>query len=525
MTTGQVSGRAEVTIADGTVTGRIKDGVLTFLGIPYAAPPVGDLRWRPPERPSKFGRLEATRFAGPCAQVTGLGSYSGPPSTNEDCLYLNVFTITTGGPLKPVLVWLHGGGNVGGTSADYDASKLATGGPLGTPVVVVTLNYRLNLFGFLSADHLNAEGHASVNYGLLDQQAALAWVRDNIAAFGGDPDNVTLAGQSAGAINTGAHLISPGAADLFHRAIMQSMPAANLNFRSGDEALEQGNAFARAAGCSGSAGMRNLSAARVLQLQGTHNALGPYLTPTPIVDGTIVPMMPEEAWAAGSYHHMPILGGTVRNEGSFRLAAAEYFSGPPQAALTAAEYAARNSPVVLAEYPLAEHGDNPTLAQDRVISDAAFKCPSLRVLGLLAATNSGFGVYGYDFTYPRAPFYYPHMPNADDPSGFFQPLAAHSIDVQFLFPGFHGGNLGVNLDQSSGLPRELEGDELHMSDQLVGAWTRFAATGDPNGPGLAEWPAFTAPEGYLLRQDIPMSIVSASEYGREYHAAFWDARR
>lgn len=510
-----------VSIADGSVTGTVEGGVLRFLGIPYAAPPVGNLRWQPPALPANFGHLDATTFARSAAQITGLGAYSGPASTNEDCLYLNVFTTSTKGDAKPVLVWFHGGGNVGGTSGDYNPTKLVTGGPLGVPLVVVTVNYRLNLLGFLSHDALNAEGHPSANYGLLDQQAGLRWVRDNIAAFGGDPGNVTIGGQSAGSLDTGAHLISPGAAGLFHRAIMQSSPAANLNFRSGEEALAQGNAFARAAGCSTAQELRNLSVARILQLQGTHNALGPYLSPNPIVDGTVVPVMPETAWSTGGYHHMPILGGTVKDEANFQLAAAEYFSGPPQVALTAEQYEARNSKAVLAEYPLSRYGGNAMLAQNRVTSDRTFKAPGLRTLGQLAATNRGFGVYGYDFTYSRAPFFYPQMPNVSDPTGFFQPLAVHTGDLQFYFSGFHGGNLGVNLDQSSGCPRELDADEVTLSDQLVGAWTRFAATGDPNGPGLPEWPAMTSPAGSLLRQDIPMSVVSTAEYSDNYHCAFW----
>jgi para-nitrobenzyl esterase len=192
-----------------------------FLGIPYAAPPTGDLRWKPPAPTAHHALLDATKFANTCPQVTTLGPFAGPTSTTEDCLYLNVFTTGTS-PSKPVLVWIHGGGNITGETNDYDGSKLAAGGPLGTPIVVVTINYRLGLFGFVSESHLNAEGHPWGNYGILDQQAALRWVQANIAAFGGNPNNVTLGGQSAGAIDTTANLISPAAAGLFHRAITQT---------------------------------------------------------------------------------------------------------------------------------------------------------------------------------------------------------------------------------------------------------------------------------------------------------------
>jgi para-nitrobenzyl esterase len=252
-----------VNTTEGSVTGFVKDGVNTFLGIPYAAPPVGDLRWRPPEPPKPYALLDATKFRNTCPQVTTLGPFAGPASTTEDCLYLNVFTTGTGSS-KPVIVWIHGGGNVTGETNDYDGSKLATGGRFGTPTVVVTINYRLGLFGFLSQEDLNAEGHLWGNYGILDQQAALRWVQANIAAFGGDPNNVTLGGQSAGSIDTTANQLSPLAEGLFHRAINQSLPISNQYFQTPPVALSQGNDFAAAAGCSDAACLRSLSTARIL---------------------------------------------------------------------------------------------------------------------------------------------------------------------------------------------------------------------------------------------------------------------
>ena len=168
---------------DGPVLGLRENGVTKFLGIPYAKPPVGALRWMPPQPVAKWtGVRRAYKFGPTCAQVTTLGPFAGPPNSNEDCLYLNVFTQDTKAKL-PVLVWIHGGGYFDGASNDYDPTKLVTKGKL----VVVTLNYRLNLFGFMAHPALNAEGHAAGNYGLMDMQAALRWVQRNIAAFGGDP--------------------------------------------------------------------------------------------------------------------------------------------------------------------------------------------------------------------------------------------------------------------------------------------------------------------------------------------------
>ena len=512
-----------------------KNGVNIFLGIPYAAPPVGKLRWKAPQSPGHHGLLDATQYANSCPQVTELGAFAGPSSTSEDCLYLNVFTTGKSGGYKggskPVLVWIHGGGNVDGETADYDASKQATGGPLGTPTVVVTINYRLGLFGFLSESHLNSENGNGKwgNYGILDQQAALRWVRANIAAFGGDPGKVALGGQSAGAQDTGANVLSPGAAGLFNRAIYESSPLSSL--ATAATALARGNAFAAAAGCSNSACLRNLSAARILQIQGTPNAnaIDPNLNQTyvtgPFVDGTIIPIQPELAWTTGKYNHMPTMGGAVKDEGNFGISITEYFTGPPQVAITAAQYVTNvtnaygaNASAVLSEYPLSNYGNDPQIAYDRVTTDPG-KCRGLHVLALWAPE---IPTYGYDFTYQNAPYYFPQMPNVDSPTGHFQPLAYHTSDIQFQYVRWHGGNLGVNLDQVSGQPRELQGNEIHLSDQLVAAWTNFAKTGNPNGPGAPVWPVFTSASGPFLQQDIPNSPESVTQFRANYKCDFWD---
>ena len=319
--------------------GFVKNGVNTFLGIPYAAPPVGALRWMPPAPAEHHALLDATEFANTCPQVTELGAFAGPTSVTEDCLYLNVFTT---GRQRQNRSW-----------SGFTAAEILTVKPTTTtrassppvaqtarPTVVVTINYRLGLFGFLSESHLNAEGHPWGNYGILDNQAALRWVQANIAAFGGNPNNVTLGGQSAGSVDTAANLISPLAAGLFHRAINQSPPIAN--FLRAQRwlrryALQRGNNFAAAANCSSSACLRGLSAERILQLQGTPNANGPYVTGI-FVDGTIIPIQPEMAWTTGQYNKMPIMGGATKDESTFGESIREYFSGPPQAPLTAQQY-------------------------------------------------------------------------------------------------------------------------------------------------------------------------------------------
>jgi para-nitrobenzyl esterase len=517
---GQSSGPT-VTITDGQAKGYSKNGVNIFLGIPYAAPPVDKLRWQPPQPVKRWkDTLDATHFANTCPQVTELGAFAGPSSTNEDCLYLNVFTTgaTKNGKKKPVIVWIHGGGNIDGETNDYDASKLSQGGPDGVASVVVTLNYRLGLFGFFSHPAINKEGHLWGNYGILDQQAALRWVQRNIAAFGGDPNKVALGGQSAGAVDTGANQLSPYANGLFNRAIYQSSPGFFSTLPSADTALTKGKDFATAAGCAGSNAaaancLRELTPERILQLQGTPNTDGPY-TAGLFVDGSIIPLTPQQAFSTGKFNKMPIMGGAVKDELTFQTGITEYFSGIPHTPMTAAQYAAAVTGPAAAQYPLSAYGNDPMLAYERYSTDPN-KCRELHVVQLWAPQVP---TYAYDFTYQNAPYYFPQMPG-------FKPLAAHTIDIQFVFNNWHGGNLGVNIDQETGQPRELNQQETKLSDQIVAAWTNFADTGNPNGTGNSPWPKFGTGNGakYFV-QDIPLSTTSIANFRAAYKCDFWDTQ-
>jgi para-nitrobenzyl esterase len=266
-----------VRTTEGPVQGLTHNGMSVYLGIPYAAPPAGALRWQPPQpRAAWTQTLDATKFGPTCPQITELGVFAGPVSVTEDCLYLNVFApqaaAASGTKKLPVLVWIHGGGLFDGESNDYDPTALVKGGPAG-PTVVVTINYRLGLLGYLGHPALDAEGHDFGNYGLMDQQAALRWVQQNIAAFGGDPGNVTVGGQSAGSTSTAALVISPASAGLFHRAIFESGPL--LTVAPLELAEQRGSKVAAAAGCgeevNGAAAscLRALSVQKILSLQGT----------------------------------------------------------------------------------------------------------------------------------------------------------------------------------------------------------------------------------------------------------------
>jgi para-nitrobenzyl esterase len=528
-----------VDTAEGPVTGLVRNGVYEFRGIPYAAPPVGKWRWMPPQPVAKWKEpRDATHFGNICAQVTTLGVFAGPASVDEDCLYLNVFTTKLGkgntpqsGGL-PVIVWIHGGGNVDGTAADYDGSKLASGGPVGVPTVIVTINYRLGLFGFLAHPALNAENHPFANYGIMDIQAALLWVQRNAAAFGGDATRVTLGGQSAGATDTGANLIAPSSAGLFHRAIFQSSPLNALPPLS--IGLTRGADFGMAAGCGSGADaataacLRALSAPRILQLQGTAGANGPYVT-GPMVDGSIVPISPNTAWTAGRFNRMPIMAGNVQDEATFGIGITEYFSGPTQAPINEAQYVANITTTysgpeyvggpnyskgtveaVLKQYPPA--GD-PPMALNLAGSHAG-ACRN-RHIDALWAKWSDAPVYAYEFNDRHAPYYFPPMPG-------FTPLAAHTIDIQFLFRLWHGGILGVpGASQSPALSK----DEERLSDQLVAAWTNFAKTGNPNESGNTPWPRFANQEGvpeYLSENVLTLSTLTNAQFGGNHNCNFWD---
>lgn len=535
-THGPDSSEPIVATADGAVRGHAKNGVNVFLGIPYAAPPVGELRWRPPvpTRPWR-GVRDASHFASSCAQVTTFGAFAGPTSIEEDCLYLNVFTngTSTTGKKKPVVVWFHGGGNIYGASNDYDGTKLATGGPDGTETVVVTLNYRLGMFGIFSHPAIN-QGQLVGNYNILDQRAALQWVQRNVAAFGGDPDNVTIGGQSAGNGDTGAHMISPLSKGLFHRAILQSSPGFIAWLPSEETTTTLGKRFADAAGCTGTDDavatcLRALPTARILQIQGTLNTNHPFHTNYPYVDGTIIPLTPDQAWSRGEFNRVPVLGGSTQDEVTFFTGINQYFAPGQAPAVTQANYdkmvapgqfcifcnEERKMPVGIAErYPLSKYRNDPVMAYQRIGSDAT-KCRELHVIEQLSRYVP---VYAYDFAYQKAPYYFPRMPN-------FQPLAAHTIDIQFLFPDFHGGHLGVNLDQDTGMPRTLNAGESKLSDQMVAGWTNFAATGNPNQSGNASWPRFTAgPAGEYLVQDVPLARRTVAHMRSEHMCDFFDAQ-
>ncbi len=467
-----------VSTTRGPVIGHIADGVTSFLGIPYAAPPVGALRWRPPtEAPAWTTPRDAATKGATCLQTRGTLSGAGPMS--EDCLALNVWTAKTAtgdSTRRPVMVFVHGGGFTAGTTSgpDYDGASLAAKG-----VVVVTFNYRLGQFGFLAHPSLTAEDtehHSSGNYGFMDQQAVLRWVRDNAASFGGDPSNVTLFGESAGSISVCAHMVAPGSAGLFHKAIGESAVCTFLITPLHDiAALPQvgsaealGARFATAVGCNTasdvSACMRAKPAAEVLAAAPTPVELTRYgVRYQPNIDGYVLAEAPWVSLLAGRFQRVPVITGTNLDEGTaFTLGV----NIPDEAAYRALVGAVLPDHVddVIRLYPVAMYA-SPKAAYEAFLRDAVFVCPARA----FARTTTLYSVPTYLYQFTRL-----NRAGAVLGLGVF-----HSAELPYVFGNFTGF-----------FSRAPEDEPVVTATQ--GYWTRFATTGDPNGGGAPMWRPYTA---------------------------------
>lgn len=500
-----VSAAPLVETSSGKVQGLTTEGVDEFLGIPYAAPPVGNLRWRPPRAAAPWkGVFKATSFGNTCPQINELGLFA-TPSQTEDCLYLNVFAPEgrTGSHVKrAVMVWIYGGGQIDGESTDYDGRKLAQNG-----AILVSMNYRLGVLGFFAQDSIDKEGHAFGSYGLMDQQFALKWVHDNIAAFGGDPNNVTIFGQSAGAYDSVAQMVTPSSAGLFQKAIIESGPLLKPAPFSAD--LSSGNAFANAAGCTSPAQasrcLRGLSVQQILNLQ------GPYTTNI-IVDGSYIPQPPDVAFASGKFNRVPLINGTVFDEGAFSVGINEYLSGKP---LTAAgyvsdvttTYGSATAHQILAHYPLSAFA-SPSLADVKVTGTLGADVIACAARKFDQVLSKWVPVYAYSFDYRNAPSYFPPLS--------FPMRAYHTVELQFLFPGYHGGQ---------GIQHPLNSAEEHLSDQMVSFWTAFANAMDSQS-AWPEWMWSRYKTGFddYYSFNIPYSVMIKGEtFSQTHQCSFWDS--
>jgi para-nitrobenzyl esterase len=478
----------------GEIRGKLDGTVREFLGIPYAAPPVGDLRWRAPRPPAGWtGALDATKPGNWCAQARLRGQ---GVAGSEDCLFLNIYAPDTPDQALPVMVWIHGGTFVVGSGAQYDGHELAERGHL----IVVTINYRLGPFGFLANRGLDGAdpGHLSGNYGLLDQQAALRWVKDNIEPFGGDPGKVTVAGESAGAISIGLHLVSPAAAGLFERAILESGPFLRLPTLA--DAEMRGDQFAARLECAGAAAcMRSKSTEEVLNaIPASPISAGPPVW-FPVMDGHLVPSQPADAIAAGHLNKVPVINGSNRDEGTL-------FAAFGRKALSAQEFTASiqsrfggNAQRVLAAYPLADY-PSPTQASAAGFGDVIFSCRVLKAGELLSAWVP---VYQYEFNDPNAPNVF--TPNPPFPFG-----AYHGSEIQYV--------VGSVLTKNTATPAQRG-----LAESMMSYWIRFIGTGAPGGTA-PKWDRFRADEPRILSLS-PGTIDYESNFAKVHHCDLWNSIR
>jgi len=454
----------------GPIQGTEADGLRVFKGIAYAAPPVGALRWQPPQPVAHWKDVRpATAFGAQCMQRRIYADMVFRASgVSEDCLFLNVWTPAKSAEDRlPVLVYFYGGGFAAGDGSEprYDGAAMARRG-----IVSLTVNYRLSVFGFMAHPELTKESphHASGNYGLLDQAAALAWVRDNIAAFGGDPRKVTIAGESAGSISVSALMASPLSKDLIAGAIGESGAAITPTFNPVPlaEAEKTGTTFAAAAGAESLAALRAMPADKVLEV--TARPGSPRFPIT--IDGYFLSKTVSAIFAAGEQAHVPLLAGWNSAESPARGVLGQAEPTPEGYAKAIHGLFGEDTETVLKLYPgttSEEVTESATaLASDRFIAFSTWKWIDVQ------ARTGGKPVYRYYYQRAR-PAMNPGKGTAGPAHG-----AAHSVEIEYAM-----GNLGTN-DVYAWTP-----DDQNVSETFQGYFANFVKTGDPNGPSLPAWPA------------------------------------
>ncbi|WP_051935494.1 carboxylesterase/lipase family protein [Deinococcus sp. YIM 77859] len=480
--------------------GREASGLRVWQGIPYAAPPVGDRRWRAPQpAPIWVGERDASRPGNVCLQRGQLGS--GGTRGSEDCLYLNVYA-PAGATRAPVMVWIHGGSFRSGAGSDYDGRVLARE----QGVIVVTLNYRLGPLGFLAAPGL-LEGRTTGNYGLLDQQAALRWVRENVAAFGGDPANVTVFGESAGGMSICDQLAAPGAAGLFDRAILQSGPCTPaINTVPVADALKTGAAYARALGCpEGDATcLRAVPAERLLATEVPGRRAPGSVALPPVYGDAVLPRSPQEAFQTGAVNRVPVLIGSNLDEGTLFVAPLGRERDLPvwQYWALVALLERWNAPRLLVHYASRDY-DTVGLAAAAFVTDGLFACP---VNDITRALARFMPVYAYEFRDRNAP-------SQLKPTGTIPRYGAyHAAELISVF----GTPLTGLADPAQFTPLQAD-----LARIIRAYWANFARSGNPNGLGLPQWPPFNSVEGQVLTLE-PGRVAPTTLFRQEHRCDLWD---
>jgi para-nitrobenzyl esterase len=495
----------------GVVIGSTMDGENKFLGIPYAAAPVGSRRWKPPEPYGVFPKffLNANQFGSACTQPGGIGS--------EDCLFLNIYTPSAEvddreSCRRPVMVWIHGGGLQIGSSDDYDPGPLVKKG-----VIVVTINYRLGYLGFFAQSAIDAEGHLNGNYGLMDQQFALKWVRRNIQGFCGDPDRVTVFGESAGGQSVYAQMASPLAAGLFHGAIAES--GAYLEFQdyfaniltleaaetTGSASVPSGASIAEGVGCNSQTAecLREVPASTMVE--------GEPFPLFPFVDGTLLAQTIDAAFATGDFNRVPVISGVNHDEHRLGVALDYDLAGNPilnsadyEGAVTALWGLPLQAPV-LALYPFPSYPSGGE-ALGASGTDGIFSCPLRKANQSLSEFVT---TYSYEFNDRNAP------PSQSLFGGLLTfPLGAyHTAELQYLFK---------NAD-FFGLPQaRLSRNQVKLSNAMIDYWTQFAKTGNPNSSGEPVWLPYKAASDEVQSLLPPTPIVEHSFDAAHRCSIFWD---
>jgi para-nitrobenzyl esterase len=474
-------------------------GLRSFKGIPFAAPPVGELRWKPPQPRAEWsGVRKADQFGPRAMQLPLFGDMSfRSRGMSEDCLYLNVWTpATSQQDHLPVLVYFYGGGLLTGDGSEprYDGASLARKG-----IVVLTVNYRLNVFGFFAHPELTQEAayHASGNYGFLDQTAALHWIRDNIQAFGGNPDRVTIAGESAGSSSVSGQMVSPLAKHLIAGAIGSSGSLmGTLSPIPLAKAEQNGMVFASSIGAKSLAALRALPASQLLEA--TSNALFGQFSPT--LDGYFLPHPPVEIFAAGQQAHVPLLAGWNSEEMSYPWLMGTEAPTPENFAKVLRTRYGERAYEALRLYPAAT--DEQALQSATDLAGDTFTGYSTWKWCDLHSQTGQAPVYRYLYTHPRPPMT-PEMGNAvaglaggvirgpeaealqlPPPRG-----AVHSAEIEYAM-----GNLGTNKVYA------WTPDDYKLSELMQACYANFVKTGDPNGPGLPLWPPVNRGETIQVMQ-------------------------
>ncbi|WP_020496592.1 carboxylesterase/lipase family protein [Sciscionella marina] len=484
----------------GSVRGSVQHGTRVFQRIPYAAPPVGELRWRDPRPVAPWqGVRDATKPSPSCAQNPG---ETAQPSDNEDCLYLNVTTpAKKPGKPKPVIVWIHGGVFMSGTSNGFDAKRWANRGD----AIVVTINYRLGMLGNFGIKGLPGSG----TFALRDQQAALKWVQRNAAAFGGNPGNVTIAGQSAGAMSNCAHLTSPTAAGLFGKAIMQSGSCgtnwlknfdaphkkAGAVFEPVTTVQRDGQQAAAELGCAKPDPRATIDCLRALPVKRLQPVLSRFVHPA--YHTAVLPEKPADALREGHFRRVPVISGNVHDEGT--MSAAAYENGGPISEQTydsvLGETFGADRAKVAAEYPRAAYG-SAAQAFAAMITDRKWSCTQYADSRNMARYAP---VHQYEFADPAPP---PMWAKPKMPMGTY-----HSSDIWSLF------DLG-------GYPPQFSEEQKRLADQIVDYWSGFAHNGKPEGPA---WQALRSDAQTPYVQSLAPGTggIHPVDLAAEHHCSFW----